>query len=125
MTYITFGQVMIVLCMFLLTAGVVIHPAVGEYRSTRPLVERVPELTSNRPVIAVAIDLPSLAWYLDRRTEKILVKFLPARLERDDDPILIVADLEFPKLPEEIRSRLHELGRAGKLRAFEVIPTAP
>ncbi len=120
-----YGATAAATALLLLIAGVVIHPAVGEYRSTRPLVERVPELTSDRPVIAVAIDLPSLTWYLDRETEKIPVKFLPARLERDDDPVLIVADLEFPRLSAELRSRLHELGRAGKLRAFEVLPASP
>ncbi|MDX1389142.1 MAG: hypothetical protein R3344_08125, partial [Acidobacteriota bacterium] len=112
------------MAILLLTAGAVIHPAVGEYRSTRSLVERVPELR-DRSVIAVAIDLPSLTWYLDRSPEKVPVKFLAARLERGDDPVLVIADLEIPELPAELRPRLHELGRAGKLRVFEVDPGSP
>jgi 4-amino-4-deoxy-L-arabinose transferase len=107
--------------LFLLAAAFVLHPAVARDRSTAPLIESVPELKSDRPLVVAEIRLPSLTFYLDRAPETIGYADLEERLLRDDRPYVVLADVDLPDLPVAAAGRLRELGRSGKLIVFEEV----
>jgi hypothetical protein len=70
-------------------------------------------LDTDRPLVRVDVDAPSLTFYLDRAAEHVHVRALPARLARGDRPLILVSDpdraaLERMGLPLR---RLHQVGR--------------
>jgi 4-amino-4-deoxy-L-arabinose transferase-like glycosyltransferase len=103
---------------FLLIGAIVLHPALADYRSTGPLVEEVPELSSDRPLVLVDIRLPSLTYYLDRVPERITSERLPARLARDDAPCIVMASSDVERVPMPVLAGLREIGRSGKFHVF-------
>jgi 4-amino-4-deoxy-L-arabinose transferase-like glycosyltransferase len=103
---------------FLLVASIVLHPALAAARSTGPLVEEVPELAGENPVVLVDIRLPSLTYYLDRVPERITSGELEPRIAEGDSPLLVIASVDLETIPRETMIRLHEIGRSGKLHVF-------
>jgi len=107
-----------------LLAVVVIAPAVlAGTRSAAPLVDAVPALRSVRPLVLVDMNLPSLTYYADRVPEKVTGDKLAARIERGDNPLIVLADEDRDRLPMALRVRLRELAHSGTLRVFE--PAGP
>lgn len=97
-----------------------IPPVLAETRSSAPLIAAVPALQSLRPLVVVDINLPSLTYYADRVPERLSDRQLEARLDRGDDPLVIVEDSDYGSIPSLVRARLREIARNGKLRVFEV-----
>lgn len=103
----------------LLAAACLLHPAIGQRRSTRELVSAIPQLASGRPVVTVDMRVPSLTFYLDRPVEVVGLAALGPRLERSDDPLFVAGAADLSRLPDPVRRRLQEIGRQGKYRVFE------
>ena len=103
---------------FLLAGAIVLHPALGAYRSTGSLVDRIPELASDRPTVLVDIRLPSLTYYQDRVPERITSSELASRLERADSPVIVIASSDIERVPMPVLAGLREIGRSGKLHVF-------
>ena len=113
-----YGAAVVGTWVFLMTAVTVLHPALADHRSTRSLVEQVPELSGEAPLVLVDIRLPSLTYYLDRTPERITGDELEARLARGDSPVLIVASVDLERIPRQILMELSEIGRSGKLHVL-------
>jgi hypothetical protein len=93
-------------------------PAIGEERSTALLVKEIPELSPGRSVVTVEMRAPSLSFYLNRPVEVIPMSDLESRIRRDDAATYVLADVDLPGLPPEVRARLQEVGRRAKFRVF-------
>lgn len=106
---------------FLMAGALVLHPAIGRDRSAAPLLEKVPELASGRPVLLIDIDIPSMTFYRDRVSERVPLEELISRLRRPDDPLLVVASADLGRVRPDVLTRLREIGRHGKLHVFEKI----
>jgi 4-amino-4-deoxy-L-arabinose transferase-like glycosyltransferase len=104
--------------LFLLAGVIVLHPALGAYRSAGPLVDRIPELASDRPTVLVDIRQPSLTYYQDRAPERITSEELASRLERPDEPVIVIASDDIERVPMPVLAGLREIGRSGKLHVF-------
>ena len=118
---IVYGSAAVASFTFLLAVVVGAPSVLAETRSTAPLVETVPALRSMRPLVVVDINLPSLTYYADRVPERLVGAQLAERLDRGDAPLVVIADSDRDRLPAEVRLRLRELGRSGKLRVFEPV----
>lgn len=88
-------------------------------RSASALVQSVPELRSSRPVVVVSMRLPSLTLYLDRVPELIPPDALGRRIDREDDPVFVLARSDLRSIPAGSLGRLREIGTGGKLVAME------
>jgi 4-amino-4-deoxy-L-arabinose transferase len=106
---------------FLLAVVVAAPSVLAETRSAAPLVAAVPALRSTRALVLVDINLPSLTYYADRVPEKLVGEKLAERLDRGDAPLVVIEDGDRDRIPPEVRSRLREVGRSGKLRVFEPV----
>jgi len=105
-----------------LVAVVLLSPSVlAGTRSAAPLVDAVPALRSVRPLVLVDMNLPSLTYYTDRVPEKVAGRELGARLDRGDNPLVVLDDVDRDRLGMEVRGRLRELAHAGTLRVFEPV----
>jgi 4-amino-4-deoxy-L-arabinose transferase-like glycosyltransferase len=104
---------------FLFIAATLLMPAICASQSSGGLVESLPALRADRPVVVVDMRVPSLTLYLDRIPERIESPQLPRRLDREDDPVVIFADVDLPHVPDAALSRLREIGRHNKFRAYE------
>jgi 4-amino-4-deoxy-L-arabinose transferase-like glycosyltransferase len=105
---------------FLLLAVVVWFPELAASRSAAGLIQAWPPLArSGRPVLTIEIKVPSLTFYLDRVVESIEEDQLPARLDRPDAPWIVLADVDLPRLPATVASRLNLVASWGKYRVFE------
>jgi 4-amino-4-deoxy-L-arabinose transferase-like glycosyltransferase len=104
---------------FLFVGGTVLMPALATQHSAAELIEEVPALRTARPVVIVDMRVPSLTLYLDRVPERIKSPQLQSRLDRDDDPVLVFAEVDLPHIPEDALARLHEIGRRAKFRVYE------
>ena len=104
---------------FLLTAILLLAPSLVGMRSSAGLIEEVAELRSGRPVIVVDMKVPSLTYYLDRVPEQLSSRDLAARLDQADRPVVVFDEVDLPRVPPPALSRLREIGRAGKYRAYE------
>ena len=95
-------------------------PAVwASTRSAAPLVTAVPALRTNRPVVLVDTNLPSLTYYADRVPEKVVGEKLAERLDRGDEPLVVLDDFDRDRLPDGTRSRLRQIAHSGTLGVFE------
>jgi 4-amino-4-deoxy-L-arabinose transferase-like glycosyltransferase len=103
---------------FLMIAVVVLHPALAGYRSTRLLVEEVPELSGEPAVVVVDIRLPSLTYYLDKVPETITGDEIESRLARGDSPVLVIASSDLENIPRKALIGWREIGSSGKLHVF-------
>jgi hypothetical protein len=99
-------------------AVVVLHPALAGYRSTRLLVEEVPELSGEPAVVVVDIRLPSLTYYLDKVPETITGDEIESRLARGDSPVLVIASSDLENIPRKALIGWREIGSSGKLHVF-------
>ncbi len=106
---------------FLLAVVVGAPSVLTATRSAAPLVDAVPALRSVRPLVVVDINLPSLTYYADRVPQRLVGEQLAERLDRGDAPLIVIADSDHDRLPANVRLRLRELGRSGKLRVFEPV----
>jgi 4-amino-4-deoxy-L-arabinose transferase-like glycosyltransferase len=104
---------------FLLVGGTVLMPALATQHSAAGLVQEVSELRGDRPIVVVDMRVPSLTLYLDRVPERIMSPQLQSRLDRDDAPLFVFADVDLPHIPEEDLVRLREIGRYAKFRVYE------
>jgi hypothetical protein len=109
---------------FLLAVVVGAPSVLTATRSAAPLVDAVPALRSVRPLVVVDINLPSLTYYADRVPQRLVGEQLAERLDRGDAPLIVIADSDHDRLPANVRLRLRELGRSGKLRVFEPVAAA-
>jgi len=116
-----YGSAAVASFTFLLSVVVGAPSILAATRSTAPLVDAVPALRSIRPLVLVDINLPSLTYYADRVPERLVGAELALRLDRGDAPLIVIADVDRDRLPVEVRARLRELGRSGKLRVFEPV----
>jgi 4-amino-4-deoxy-L-arabinose transferase len=105
--------------LFLITVVEGIPPVLARTRSAAPLVAAVPMLQSTRPLVLVDMSLPSLTYYADRVPEHVTADKLAERLERGDEPLIVMDDVDWLRVPVEVRPKLHEIGRSGKLRAYD------
>ena len=105
--------------LFLLAAVLFLYPSLGKTRSAAELIEAVPLLTAELPLVTVAVRVPSLTFYLDRVPEIVEMDQLEDRLAQDDSPILVFVDVDLPSVPSSVMERLHEVGRQGKYLVFE------
>jgi len=94
-------------------------PELAQTRSAAALVGAVPELRSARPVVLVAMRMPSLTFYLDRIPDVVAPESLPQRLAAGDDPLLVVDAQDLAMLDPVLRKRLREVGRHGHDFVFE------
>jgi 4-amino-4-deoxy-L-arabinose transferase len=105
---------------FLVAVVVGIPPVLSVTRSAAPLVAAIPALQSSRPLIVLDMSLPSLTYYADRIPEQVPGIKLAERLERGDDPLIVLDEADWPALSADLRGRLREVGRSGKLRVLEL-----
>ena len=105
--------------LFLLAAVLFLYPSLGKTRSTAELIETVPLLSTERPLVTVEVRVPSLTFYLDRIPEIVEMEQLEERLARDDSPIFLFVDVDLPSVPKSVMERLREVGRQGKYVVFE------
>ncbi len=105
--------------LFLLAAVLFLYPSLGKTRSTAELIETVPLLSTERPLVTVEVRVPSLTFYLDRIPEIVEMEQLEERLARDDSPIFLFVDVDLPSVPTSVMERLREVGRQGKYIVFE------
>lgn len=119
-----FGAAAAASAVFLVAASAVLHPWLGDDRSARRLVATVAAIRSPRPLVVVSIRVPSLVYYSERIPERIGSAELSRRIDREDAPLFVLADVDLPSVPPGVRARLREIGRAGKLRVFEEIDPA-
>jgi 4-amino-4-deoxy-L-arabinose transferase-like glycosyltransferase len=107
---------------FFLAAVTGFFPVLAARHSAADLVFAVSALRDPRPVATVDMKVPSLTFYLDRSIEVVDMADLPARLERPDAPLLVFDRSDLPAVPPAARSRLSEIGGAGKYLVFEKRP---
>jgi 4-amino-4-deoxy-L-arabinose transferase-like glycosyltransferase len=108
----------------LLTALLVVLPPIARMRTSAYLVEAVPELHDpSRPLVVMAMKVPSLSFYLDRVPEEVPVERLGPRLAELDDPLVVCDQADVPDIDDEARSRLVEIGRAGKYVVYRKLPS--
>jgi len=105
---------------FFLTLVVVAPPVLASTRSAAPLVDAVPALRSVRPLVLIDMNLPSLTYYADRIPEKMTGEKLAERLDRGDNPLIVLDEADRKRLPLDLQARLRELARSGKLRVLEL-----
>ncbi len=104
----------------LLVALLLVLPAIARGRTSAYLIEAVPTLRDpGRPLVVLAMKVPSLAFYLDRIPEEVDVVDLGARLDRPDTPLVVADEVDLPSLDAQARDRLVEIGRQGKYVVFE------
>lgn len=108
--------------LFLLVALTVFLPDHASRRSSRALVEGVPELSSGRPVALVEMELPSLTFYLDQVPERIYKADVAGRIARDDRLLLVMDRSDLHVLSPAVNRDLREVGSFGKYVVFEVDP---
>jgi 4-amino-4-deoxy-L-arabinose transferase len=99
---------------FLLLVVAVVFPPVARDRSSGPLVEAIPALSSGRPLVTVELRVPSLTFYTGRAPEILEMGELGGRIERDDVPLYVLADVDLQAVPAAVRGRLSEIGQARK-----------
>jgi hypothetical protein len=109
---------------FLLGAVLVLHPALGRDRSAAALVEDLAEF-AERPLILVDVRVPSLTFYLDRVPERIAAGDLAPRLDRSDLPVVVISSAGLARISPEVRVRLREFARSGKLHVFCEVEPSP
>ncbi|HUC43863.1 MAG TPA: glycosyltransferase family 39 protein [Candidatus Sulfotelmatobacter sp.] len=109
---------------FALVAVAASPPILAATRSAKPLVDRVPALSSSRPVVLVDLNLPSLTYYADRATEKVELGALAARLDRGDRPLVVVDEADMFKLPVAVREHLREVARGSSVVVYEPVEAA-
>jgi 4-amino-4-deoxy-L-arabinose transferase-like glycosyltransferase len=102
----------------------ILTPAIVQTRTTAYLVQTLPELRSSRPLVLVALRLPSLTLYLDRVPERIALDQIEERMGRADAPLFVFARCDFRDLPQKTSERLREVGGHGKLLVLEEKPAA-
>jgi 4-amino-4-deoxy-L-arabinose transferase len=109
------------MAVFLVTAILSAGQPLSERRSARALVASIPALVDvSRPVVLAGARAPSLTWYADRIPEHLeSAEQLEGRLGRGDRALFVVAEADLPVVPQPVRGRLRELGRAAKFRVFE------
>jgi 4-amino-4-deoxy-L-arabinose transferase-like glycosyltransferase len=105
--------------LFLFAGLWILTPYLLVHRSAAALIDGVPELRSPRPVVVVAIRLSSLTLYLDRVPERILPEEIERRIDRDDEPVFVLARPDLSAIPPAVLDRLREIGGHGKLVALE------
>jgi len=108
--------------LFLLVALTVFLPDHAGRRSSRLLVEAVPELSSGRPLALVEMELPSITFYLDQVPERIVKADVAERISRDDQPLLIMDRSDLHVLSPRVNRALAEVGSSGKYIVFESKP---
>jgi 4-amino-4-deoxy-L-arabinose transferase-like glycosyltransferase len=119
----TFGSAAAASAIWLLLAGTVLHPELGRRQSTAGLIEAVPALEEERPLLAVEVRLPSLVFYLDRVPEYLTLEQVEESLLREDRPLWVIVDVDLDSLPEGSLPRLRQIGSHGKFRVFEQLPS--
>ena len=104
---------------FFLVVILVLFPSLARTRSAGPLIDAVPELSAQRPVVTVEVRVPSLAFYLGRAPELVELHDLGRRLRRDDGALYVFVDVDLPGVRPPVAEALHEVGRQGKYVVFE------
>jgi 4-amino-4-deoxy-L-arabinose transferase-like glycosyltransferase len=120
-----FGSAAVASAGFLLVAFSLFIPAHSTSRSSWSLVREVPELSGQRPLAVVDMDLPSLTFYLDRVPEKLPMAWVGDRLQDEDDLLMIFDRSDLGMLPPEISVRLRWVGEAGKYVVMEQLHDRP
>jgi 4-amino-4-deoxy-L-arabinose transferase len=104
----------------LVVALVLALPVVAQRRTSAYLLDSVPSLRdAERPLVVLAMKVPSLSFYLDRVPEEVDVPQLAHRLDRPDAPLIVADQVDLPALDPGVRSRLVEVGRQGKYVVLE------
>lgn len=98
-------------------------PTLGRERSAATLCREVAVLSSGRPLVTVEKQVPSLCFYLDRAPEWIGADMVAERASRSDRPVLVIDQVDLPRLPAGALTIIEEVGRAGRYRVF--VPRTP
>jgi hypothetical protein len=120
-----YGAAAVASGLFLLLVMTIFLPTLARTRSSLSLLEAVPEVGSGRPVIVVAMKLPSLTWYLDQTPEKRELDQVQERMDRDDAVVLVMDRRDIPVLGPGTLHRLREIGSLEKYVVFEEIEQNP
>jgi 4-amino-4-deoxy-L-arabinose transferase len=104
---------------FLFVAASLLLPALSRSKSSYYLIQAVPELRTERPLVIVAMKVPTLTYYLDRIPVGVRIGEVEGRLAHDDDPLFVFDESDLPGLSPEAARRLREIGRQGKYIVFE------
>ena len=100
--------------LFMLAVVVFLAPALVETRTSAYLLDEVPELRTAETVLVVDMKVPSLTFYLDRAPEQVDMAHFAARLQDDDDPLIVFDEDDLPNAPADALATLTEVGRQGK-----------
>jgi hypothetical protein len=98
-------------------------PTLGRERSAATLCREVAVLSSGRPLVTVEKQLPSLCFYLDRVPEWVGADKVAERASRPDLPVLVIDQIDLPRLPAGALKGIEEVGRSGRYRVF--VPRTP
>ena len=105
---------------FVAAALIFVAPDIARRRSAAYLIEALPGMRDpSRPVVTVAMKVPSLTFYLGRPCEEVPLEHLATRIDREDSPwyVLDIRDLE--RADRAMLERLVEAGRLGKYVVLE------
>ncbi len=115
-----YGTAAVTSAAFLIVVVSVLFPDLSRTRTSAYLIREVPALADRtRPLIMVEMKVPSLTFYLDRIPVEIGIDGLDARLDRDDDPVLVFDEVDIADVPETSMRRLRVIARQGKYVAYE------
>lgn len=104
----------------LVTVLLLVLPVIARQRTSAYLIEAVPVLRDpSRPLVVLAMKVPSLVYYLDRVPEEVDVENLAGRLDRPDKPLIVADEVDLPSVVSIVRDRMGEIGRQGKYVVFE------
>lgn len=106
---------------FMVLAAAGLMPALAEYRSAGSLVGEFPVLASGRPVVVVAMRVPSLTYYLDRVPQRVQAGGVGARIALGDSPLFVIDPDDLVHVGPAVQDRLREVGRKGKYRLYESV----
>jgi len=108
---------------FLASALVLLAPDIARRRSAAYIVDEVQGmLDASRPVVTVAMKVPSLTFYLGRACEEVALSDLAHRIDREDAPWYVFDRSDIPQADPASLERLVEVARQGKYLVYEERP---
>ena len=110
---------------FLLGVVFLVPGEIARTKTTKWLVQAVPQLDQGRPVAMVDMKIPSLTWYLDAVPEEIDLAQLDRGLDRDAGHLYVFDHRDWERVAPATRARLRLVGGQGKYRVYERIATGP
>jgi 4-amino-4-deoxy-L-arabinose transferase-like glycosyltransferase len=104
---------------FLFAALGLLLPALTRNKTSYYVIQAVPELRIERPLVMVDMKVPSLTYYLDRIPQEVKIGDVGHRLDLPDDPLFVFDESDLPSLSPTAAQQLSEIGREGKYVVFK------